>query len=275
MKPIVEVEGVTFRYRGEPVLREVSVAVPEGELLGVVGPNSSGKTTLLRLLSRVLAPEAGTIRLGGRNLQGLRRAEVARSVAVVPQELAVAFPYTALQVVLMGRHPHAPGAFFETASDLAVALEAMKAAGVDDLRDQPLDQVSGGERQRIVIAKALAQRPRLLLLDEPTAHLDLAHQVEILRLFRRLHRDEGMTIVLVSHDVTMAAACCDRLLLLSRGRVAALGSPADVVTAERIAEVYGCRVEVEQDPVTRRPRLHPERLLGDLGGGKRQEAQGA
>lgn len=266
MSPLVEVHGVTFRYRGEPVVREVSVSVPEGELLGIVGPNSSGKTTLLRLMSKVLIPEAGTIHLGGKDLRVLRRADVARTVAVVLQDMSVAFPYTALQVVLMGRHPHARGAFFETASDLAAAHEAMKAAGVEDLGDHFLDQVSGGERQRILIAKALAQRPRLLLLDEPTAHLDLAHQVEILRLFRRLHRQEGMTIILVSHDVTMAAACCERLLMLSRGRVAALGRPAEVVTAERIAEVYGCHVEVELDTVTGRPRLHPERLLaGEVG----------
>ncbi len=270
MRALVEVEGVTFRYKGEPVLREVSATVPEGELLGIVGPNSSGKTTLLRLMSKVLSPEAGTIRLGGKDLRALRRADVARSVAVVPQDMPVAFPYTALQVVLMGRHPHARGAFFETAADLAVAREAMKAAGVDDLGEHYLDQLSGGERQRVVIAKALAQRPRLLLLDEPTAHLDLAHQVEILRLFRRLHRQEGMTIILVSHDVTMAAACCDRLLMLSRGGVAALGRPADVVTAERIEAVYGCRVEVELDTVTGRPRLHPERLLAGVEEVKRE-----
>lgn len=255
MTSLVEVAEVRFGYEATPVLDGVSFSVSAGEVLGVIGPNSVGKTTLLRLLSRVLVPQSGTIRLAGRDLARLRRLEVARTVAVVPQDVALAFPFTVREFVLMGRHPHTRGRFFEGPEDLAVAEEALRTAGVAGLAEKFVHTLSGGERQRVLVARALAQQPTLLLLDEPNAHLDLHHQVELAWLIRRLNREEGTTVVLVSHDVNLAAELSDRLLLLAKGRVARLGRPEDVIETSLIEAVYGCRVWIEPNPKTGRPRV--------------------
>jgi len=250
---LLAVRDLAFGYGGTFRLEGVSFALGGGEILGVIGPNSAGKTTLIRLLSRVLTPEAGEILLEGAPLARLSRRALARRVAVVPQELQLAFPFTVRELVLMGRHPHARGLFFEGPNDFAVAQEAMTAAGVLELADQPVETLSGGERQRAAIARALAQEPRLLLLDEPTSHLDLRHQGEIVGLLRRLNRHEGTTILLVSHDLNLAAEIADRLLLLARGRLVSIGDPAEVLDEARLEAVYGCRVHVEKSPWSGRP----------------------
>lgn len=250
---LLTVRDLAFGYGGAFRLEGVGFELARGEILGVVGPNSAGKTTLIRLLSRVLTPESGEISLEGTSLARLSRTALARRVAVVPQELQLAFPFTVRELVLMGRHPHARGLFFEGPRDLAVAREAMDAAGVQELADQLIETLSGGERQRAVIARALAQEPRLLLLDEPTSHLDLRHQGEIVGLLRRLNHRDGTTILLVSHDLNLAAEISDRLLLLSRGRVVRLGDPAEVLEEEGLEAVYGCPVRVEKSPWSGRP----------------------
>ncbi|MBI1736236.1 MAG: ABC transporter ATP-binding protein [Candidatus Rokubacteria bacterium] len=227
--------------------------VRRGEILGVIGPNSAGKTTLVRLLTRVVTPDAGAIVLDGAPLAGIGARDLARRVAVVPQELPQGFPFTVEQLVLMGRYPHGPGRFFETDADRGIAREAMAAVGVLDLAAAPLDQLSGGERQRAVLARALAQRPRLLVLDEPTAHLDLRYQAACGALLRRLSAEDGVTVLLVSHDLNLAAELADRLLLLAGGRLVALGAPEDVLDAERLEQVFGARVVVEKSAVTKRP----------------------
>lgn len=255
MTPLVEVQRVRFAYEATPVIDDVSFSVDPGEILGVIGPNSVGKTTLLRLLSNVLVPRSGTIRLAGRDLAGLKRFEVARMLAVVPQDVVLAFPFMVREFVLMGRYPHSRGHFFEGPDDLIAADEALRSAGVVGLADKPVHALSGGERQRVLVARALAQRPRLLLMDEPSAHLDLHHQVELARLIRRLNREEGTTVVLVSHDLNLAAELCDRLLLLARGRVARLGKPEEVLETALIEEVFGCRVWIERNLETGRPRV--------------------
>lgn len=255
MTPLVEVADVRFAYEATPVLDGVSFGVDAGEVLGVIGPNSVGKTTLLRLLSKVLVPQSGTIRLAGRDLARLKRLEVARTVAVVPQDVTLAFPFTVREFVLMGRHPHTRGRFFEGPEDLAVAETALRAAGVAGLGDKFVHALSGGERQRVLVARALAQEPTLLLLDEPNAHLDLHHQVELAQLIRRLNREEQTTVVLVSHDLNLAAELSDRLLLLAGGRVARLGTPEEVIETGLIEAVYGCRVWIEPNPKTGRPRV--------------------
>ena len=255
MTPLVEVSGVRFAYETTPVIGGVSFTVARGEILGVIGPNSVGKTTLLRLLSKVLVPQAGTILLAGRDLLRLRRADVARTVAVVPQDVALAFPFTVREFVLMGRYPHTPGRFFEAPEDLAAAEEALRAVGIAALADKPIQALAGGERQRVLVARALAQQPTLLLLDEPNAHLDLHHQVALAQMIQRLNLAEGVTVVLVSHDLNLAAELCDRLLLLAEGRVARLGTPAEVLEGPLLEKVYGCRVWVEPNPETGRPRV--------------------
>jgi iron complex transport system ATP-binding protein len=259
---LVEFRDVAFGYgtpagrRARPFrLAPLSLAVERGEILGVIGPNSAGKTTLIRLLTRVVRPSAGEIFLDGRALASLSGADLARDVAVVPQELPQSFPFTVEQLVLMGRYPHDPGRFFESAADRAVARAAMDATGVADLAALPLDELSGGERQRAVLARALAQEPRLLALDEPTAHLDLRYQAECVELLRRVNRERQMTVILVAHDLNLAAEVSDRLLLLTGGRVARLGPPEQVLDEELLREVYGCEVIVDKAPTSDRPRV--------------------
>ena len=260
MSALVEFVDVAFAYAtpeharaGGFSLAGVSFAIEAGEAFGVIGPNSAGKTTLLRLLTRVVAPVRGEVRLDGRPIGRLPHAELARQVAVVPQDTPRPFPFTVEQLVLMGRYPHGPGRFFESEGDRAAAAAAMQATGVAHLAPLPLEQLSGGERQRAVLARALAQQPRLLVLDEPTSQLDLRYQAETAALLQQLNGERGMTVLLVSHDLNLAAQVCDRLLLLGAGRVARVGPPGDVLQREVLESVFGCDVDVGVDPDSGRP----------------------
>ena len=257
---LVECERVGFAYAsaaaGAFAIRDLSFEVRPGETFGVIGPNASGKTTLVRLLSKVVGPAAGRIRLDGADVAGLSGAEVARQVAVVPQDVPRGFPHTVEELVLMGRYPRAPRRFFESPEDRAAARRAMDAAGVLALRATLLDRLSGGERQRVMLARALAQEPRLLVLDEPTAHLDLRYQAECAGLLRRLGREAGLTIVLVSHDLGFAAELCDRLLLMAAGAAVRIGPPETVMDEAVLEAAYGCRVIVDKHPISRRPTVH-------------------
>ncbi len=251
----LEVENVTFRYRTGQGVDEVTFQAAPGELLGIVGPNSAGKSTLLRLLSKVVAPQRGRILIQGREISALPRMALAQRVAVVPQEFHVAFPFRVAEVVLMGRYPHAGGGAWESDRDRAVAQAALEATGIPDLASRRMDELSGGERQLVSIARALAQEATILLLDEPTAHLDLRHQGIVLEILLRHHREGQGTTILVSHDLNLAAEHCDRLLLLARGRVRALGRPEEVITEAHLEPAYGCPVTVERHPVSGRPRV--------------------
>jgi cobalamin transport system ATP-binding protein len=256
---LVEFVDVAFTY-GTPErardgfsLAGVSFAIEAGEAFGVIGPNSAGKTTLLRLLTRVVAPVRGEVRLDGLPIGRLPHAELARQIAVVPQDTPRPFPFSVEQLVLMGRYPHGPARFFESEADRAQSAAAMEATGVAHLASLPLEQLSGGERQRAVLARALAQQPKLLVLDEPTSHLDLRYQAETAALLQHLNGDRGMTVLLVSHDLNLAAQVCDRLLLLNAGRVARVGSPVEVLQRDVLESVFGCRVDVDPDPDRGRP----------------------
>jgi iron complex transport system ATP-binding protein len=260
VSPLVEFLDVAYAYpqperprAGTFSLAGVSFAIEAGEVFGVIGPNSAGKTTLLRLLTRVLGPTRGEVRLAGRPIQHLPHAELARQIAVVPQDAPRPFPFSVEQLVLMGRYPHGPGRFFESREDRALALAAMEATGVRHLAALPLEQLSGGERHRAMLARALAQQPRLLVLDEPTSHLDLRYQAETAALLRSVNVERGMTVLLVSHDLNLAAEVCDRLLLLGGGRVARVGTPAEVLRREPLAAVFGCAVVVDVNPASGRP----------------------
>ena len=260
MAPLVEFTGVGFGYPRPERAREggfsvtdVSFAIEAGEIFGVIGPNSAGKTTLLRLLTRVVSADRGEIRLAGRVIAPLAHAELARQIAVVPQEAPRPFPFTVEQLVLMGRYPHGPGRYFETDEDQALARAAMAATGVLELAGLPLEQLSGGERQRAMLARALAQQPKLLVLDEPTSHLDLRYQLETAALLRRVNAEQGTTVLLVSHDLDLAAEVCDRLLLLDRGRVARVGPPTTVLERSLLERVFRCPVAVDLNPTSGRP----------------------
>lgn len=267
--PVLELRAVGFVYAGAAgrrvrpfAMSDVSLVVEPGEIIGVIGPNSAGKTTLIRLITRVLAPSGGEIVLNGRSLTSLSAWELACQVAVVPQEVPPALRFSVEQLVLMGRYPHAPGRFFERGEDVAIAREAMAATGVLELAPLPVEILSGGERQRVMIARALAQAPRLLILDEPTAHLDLRYQVECATLLARVNRERGTSVLLVSHDLTLAAQLCDRLVLLAEGRIARLGPPASVLEESLLRAVYGCSVAVGPSPTRDRLQVQvawPER----------------
>lgn len=251
--PLVRLRDVHFAYPledrrgGRPfAVSGLDLALDRGEIVSVIGPNSAGKTTLIRLLTRVLRPTSGEILFDGRSLATIGPAELARQVAVVPQDLPAAFPFTVEQLVLMGRFPFAPHRYFESPEDLAIARDAMAAAGVLPLAGSAIETLSGGERQRAILARALAQRPRLLVLDEPTAHLDLRYQAECAALLARLNREEGVTVLLVSHDLDLAAQLSHRLVLLVDGRVARAGTPERVLEPAALEAAFGCRVIVER-----------------------------
>jgi iron complex transport system ATP-binding protein len=253
----LEGRGLAFRYGGRLVLDGVELAVQPGELLGVIGPNGSGKTTLVRLLSGVLAPAAGEVWLEGRPLATYGRREIARRVAVVAQDAPLTFAFSALEVVLMGRAPHLSRLGFSGARDLALARAAMSRLEIADVETRPLDHLSGGERQRVLLARALAQDAPVLLLDEPTTHLDLRHQTGIYDVVRALCRHDGVAAVSVLHDLNLAALYCDRLLLLAGGRPVRSGTPDEVLTAEMLAGAYGAAVHVERHVATGRVVVLP------------------
>ena len=240
---MLRASDVAYRYRSF-ALGHVSVEVPRGSILGVLGPNGCGKTTLTRLLSGVVVPEEGDITLDGRSLRTLSRRAVARHIAVVPQETHPAFDFTALEMVLMGRHPHLGALQLEGPEDLAIAHDAMAATGTAQLADRRYMTLSGGEKQRVIIASALAQRPDVLLLDEPTASLDLGYQLEVAQLLASLNRERGVTMVLATHDLNLAARLCDALLLLRGGRVLAHGPTREVLTPVSIRQLYDVDAEV-------------------------------
>jgi len=256
----LQAHNLSFAYFHQPVLREVSLTLRLGERVGLIGPNGSGKTTLLRCLSGVLPPSQGEVSLDGLGLRRLSRQEIARRIAVVPQELLVPFAFTVREMVGMGRLPHAAGGWQallrgESKDDRQAIEAAMLATGTVDLADRLFNELSGGERQRVMIALALAQEPEVLLLDEPTVHLDLAHQVEMLELIARLNGQRGLTVLAVLHDLNLAALYFPRLVLLERGQIVAEGEPAQVLSEETIARVFGATVRVQPHPTADRPHI--------------------
>jgi iron complex transport system ATP-binding protein len=265
--PAYHVQSVRFRYQSREspasrwVLDDVSFQIHDGEVLGIVGPNGSGKSSLLKVLARLMTPQQGCIDLFGQNIATLAQREVARIIAVVQQDTQQLFSFTVAETVLMGRFPHRPrdrwaGGFgWESREDVTIAEQAMVTMDVVHLAQQAVTELSGGERQRAMIARALAQTPKVLLLDEPTAFLDLQHQVEICSVLSRLKEERGLTAVLVSHDLNLVSQYCDRILLLDQGRVVRLGSPDAVIEPEVLESVYRCRVLVDQHPESGLPRV--------------------
>jgi iron complex transport system ATP-binding protein len=252
---MLSLENISAGYAGRLVLQNVAVNITAGEFVGLIGPNGSGKTTLLRVISGVLPTRQGEVWLGRRKLREMGRRDVARRVAHLLQECAFGLAFSVREVVVMGRSPHLPRFGRETERDLAIVERAMDLANVSHIADRPITEISGGERQRALIAMCLAQEPQVLLLDEPTSHLDIGHQLSILNLIRSLNRQTRMTVVAVFHDLNLAAEYCDRLVLLDRGRVVAAGTPVDVLTTERILDVYRVSVLIGRNPLSDGPHI--------------------
>jgi len=247
--PALACAALGFAYGARQVLDAVSLTVAPGEIVGLLGPNGAGKSTLVRVVSGVLGGYTGRVHLGGSELAALSRREVARRVAVVPQEPRFDFPFTVLEIVLMGRHPHLSGLAFEAAEDLALARAALERAGALELAERPIERLSAGERQRVVFARALAQAAPLLLLDEPVSFLDLRYQVELFDRVRDLAA-EGRAVLAVLHDLNLAAEYCDRVVLLKRGRVIAQGSTAEALSYIHLKAAYETEVYVDLNDLT-------------------------
>lgn len=266
-QPAYDVNGIRFRYQSKGsdanrwILEDISVCVQACEVLGIVGPNGSGKTSFLKVLARLLRPVQGRIDLFGQDLASLAQQEIACTVGVVPQDTQQLFPFTVAETVLMGRFPHRPsgrwtgGLGWESREDVGIAEEAMMTMEISHLAHRAVTDLSGGERQRTMIARALAQTPKVLLLDEPTAFLDLQHQVDMCSVLVRLKEESRLTVVLVSHDLNLVSQYCDRILLLHHGRVVRLGRPEEVIEPEVLESVYRCRVLVDRHPDTGLPRV--------------------
>lgn len=254
---LLEAQKVSFAYNGHPVLRDVDLRVCPSQMVGVIGPNGAGKSTLIKILSRLLSPDEGRVSLGGLDLTRWGHTQLARHLAVVPQAAKLPETFTAWEVVLMGRTPYLGLLGNETATDMAIAQRAMEETSTWHLAPRFIGQLSGGERQRVVMARALAQEPKVLLLDEPTLHLDINHQLEILSLVRHLVDNQGLAVLAIFHDLNLAAQFCHELVLLCQGRVFARGHPEKVITATNIAAVYGAQVTILSHPHNGRPTVLP------------------
>lgn len=267
----LDVLGVECTCGAVRIIEGMTFSIGRGCFAGIIGPNGSGKSTLLRCISRALKPARGTILLEGESLYKMNPREAARKMAVVPQETAVNFPFTVEEVVMMGRSPHLGRFQAESKRDYEITGRSMDLTNTRHLASRQVTAISGGERQRVIIAKALAQEPELILLDEPTSHLDINQQVEILGLLQRMNRESGLTILAVFHDLNLAAQFCDLLILMQRGKAYRAGKPEEILTAESIKEVYGTRVLIKKHPVTGRPAvflLTPGEKPGEKGSGR-------
>ena len=254
MNPAIRTKNLTFAYKDDPVLQEVSLSVMKSEMVGILGPNGSGKTTLLKIFSAVLTGH-GAVELNGKNIETYGKRELSRLFAMVPQESQTLFPYTVAEIVLMGRASYHSPIALEGEKDLKVARASMELTDCLSFADRYLHELSGGEKQRVIIARALTQEPEILLLDEPSAFLDLKHQVQVFELMRRLNRQRGLTIIAALHDLNLAALFFPRLILLRDGRIYRDGSPKEVLTEDTITEIYGIKVRVEQDALNERPQI--------------------
>ncbi|MDH7510686.1 MAG: ABC transporter ATP-binding protein [Methanolinea sp.] len=252
---MIDVSGVELGYGAQVVLSDVSFRSGKGEFLGIVGPNGSGKTTLLKAIARLVAPLRGVVMINGQEIEVFSAIGLSRLVGLVPQASAPGFEYSVRDVVMMGRYPHIGMFGGETPADRDAVRKAMEVTGIAPLADRSVREISGGELQRVIIARALAQEPEILLLDEATAHLDLGHQVSILQMIRELSR--RIAVIGVFHDLNHAAYFCDRIILLHDHRILAMGDPAGVLTEENIARAFGVRAMVRINPLSGRPVVSP------------------
>jgi iron complex transport system ATP-binding protein len=248
-------ERVSFRFADRRVIDNVNLEIPENCFMALIGPNGGGKTTLLRLMSRALRPESGRVLLGNKPIEGLSARQIAQQIAVISSEQYFEFPYRVKDVVAMGRFPHLERLQRMDDKDAAVVEESMQLTDVLRLSDRPVTHLSSGERQRVYIARALAQQPVILMLDEPNAHLDIHHQIAIFELLRTLRKTRGISVLAVLHDLNSAAAFCEQAALLCDGRLVKVGTPKEVITSDLIRQAYGVEVSVCPSPLGGYPQI--------------------
>jgi len=252
---IINADNIKFSYTAHPVMESVSFTIEEAQIAAIIGPNGSGKTTLLKIINGTLFPHAGQMLIDGRETRSWSRKEIARQVAIVPQETSVIFPFYAEEIVLMGRFPHFSRYRFEDKTDYRIVREAMEKTDTLQFAARRFDELSAGERQRVLIARALAQEPKILLLDESTVFLDLKHQAQFLALLRQLKDAQKLTVIFVTHDINLAAQNANRIILLDSGKIYAIGTPAEVITAANIKKVYDVEAGIDSNPYDGSPRV--------------------
>ena len=245
--PILQLKDVSFAYGSEPVLKYLSLDVQPGEFIGILGPNGSGKSTLLKLMGGILRNDSGHVLFRDIEIHQYKRKILAQSIAWVPQEHPMVFPFQVSEIVLMGRHPYLSPLTFEGRKDFEIAGQAMEITETTHLSTRPFNEVSGGEKQRVMMACAIAQEPEVMLLDEPTTALDIKYQLEILNILQRLNRDDGMTLILAMHDLQMASKYCRRLILINKGQIVKDGTPDQVLQKEILESVYDVRIKLVRD----------------------------
>ncbi len=251
----LELQSVWLAYGGKVVVKDLTFQVMPGEMVGLIGPNGSGKSTIIKAISRVISLYSGKILLDGKDVSKIPRGDLARLLGVVPQMPLLPSAFTAFEIVLMGRNPHLGLLQYEGARDLGITWQAMEKTATHTLAERRVGELSGGEIQRLVIARVLAQEPKSILLDEPTANLDISHQVEILDLIKNLCLENKLTVVAALHDLNLASQYCDRLILINNGQVHAHGTPREVINSRNIKEVYGADGCVYTHPVNRLPAV--------------------
>jgi iron complex transport system ATP-binding protein len=252
---VISAENINFRYAEKPVMEGVSFSIDEARMVAVIGPNGSGKTTLLKIINGTLFPDTGRMLIDGKETKNWSRREIARKVAIVPQETAITFPFFAEEIVLMGRFPHLSNYRFEDKNDYRIVQEAMEKTDTLAFASRRFNELSAGERQRVLIARALAQEPEILLLDESTVFLDLKHQFQFLGLLKQLNTSQKLTVIFVTHDINLAAQNAGQIIMLDSGKIYAIGMPAEVITAANIKEVYDVNALVDQNPHNGSPRV--------------------
>lgn len=250
VNPYLEVSKLDFNYDDREILKEISFQVEQGSFITIIGPNGSGKSTLLRNISAALIPQKGKVFLQNEDVLQIKPKDLAKKLAVVPQETAIQFPFSVSETVLMGRMPHQGRFQKDSGQDFAIAQRAMELTNTLHLQDRLITDLSGGERQRVIVAQALAQEPQVILLDEPTSHLDLHHQLELLELMKKLSKTNGLTVIAVLHDLNLAAQFSDYVLLLHHTKIFASGKPEEVLTAANIKQVYGIEAVISPNELT-------------------------
>lgn len=251
----LQLQDVTLAYGERVVLRDISFETQSGEVLGIVGPNGCGKSTLIKGITRGLALNSGHVLIDGQDITKLSTSEIARLIAVVPQTPVLPEVFTAFEVVLMGRTPHLGFLRYEGQRDIAIVMRAMELTQTWHLAERRINELSGGEKQRLTIARALTQEPKIILLDEPTAHLDISYQIETLDLIAELCAEQSLTALAALHDLNLAAQYCDRIIMLNNGRIHTEGSPGKVITTQNVREVYGAEVCIHPHPLNNLPAI--------------------
>lgn len=252
---LMKLENISFSYETSPVIKDLSVEIQEQDFIGLIGPNGSGKSTLLKVMGGILEPDTGSVQFKESPITRINKKLFAQSVSWIPQDHPMVFPFKVSEIVLMGRHPYLSPLSFESSEDFEICRRAMETTMTSQFADRYFNEISGGEKQRVMIASALAQNPEMMLLDEPTAALDLKYQVQILKILKDLNTEHKMTLILAMHDLNLASKFCNRLILLDEGKIIRDGSPEQVLEKDILEQVYG--VEIDLDSKDGCIRVHP------------------